>query len=1030
MIALHLSFISGVPCLWVEQGAGGKKLPRKRSINPLHYPFDAGIPALRSALALLLPGISVTARNTDLCYAWLPSVGDLPVASSPILREIPDRAAKREIKPWLVTIRKLHEVETLQFIAAINEGAFHGSGILPGDSLYWCRDSFMPMIHMTASGSFLPGLRMTDTGAEARWMPAPDEEISQTCSALAASMPAVCRCVNESSQTPPTAPPTQILQESLSLALDAFLRMSEIPGVGVSKRASRHPASVHDAWLNALVAEDAVVQWPDRRDISVFADQLAQWQRPVHLTVASPFKLCFRISEPEENGKRSVAQQWHVDYLLASKSDQSMIVPIAELWNPKSQSLRQFDKQGNTVEFVLSALGQAAGLDPAIAKSLTSKHPSGYVLDNAGAVDFLRTRANVLRTAGFSVILPSWWVGKGSQQGISLSIKTKGKIAGLSSSTVSLNSFVSFDVQASLGGESVDLKELKALARLKMPLVQVRGQWVLIDQDQIKLALKYLEAGTQTELTARDIMRMALGASVPGLNIPINGVEAGGWLKGLLGVLRREIEVEIIEPPSGFIGALRPYQKRGYSWLEFMRRWGLGACLADDMGLGKTVQTLALVQRERENGEKKPVLLICPTSVLNNWRKEAEKFTPELKVHIHHGPDRERLTAFKKIAKKSAMVVSSYGLLQRDIETLKDVPWAGVVLDEAQNIKNPETRQAKAARSLDADYRFILTGTPVENHVGDLWSLMEFLNPGLLGNKTSFKEKFFVPIQIYRDEDTSKKLKSITGPFILRREKRDRSIISDLPDKLEMKTYCTLTREQVTLYQAVLEDMTSNVEGSEGIERSGMVLALLTKLKQVCNHPAHLLRDGSSLPDRSGKLSRLREMLTEVRDAGERALIFTQYAEMGDLLQRYLQEHFCEEVFFLHGGVTKKKRDAFVDRFQSDDRGPQIFILSLKAGGTGLTLTRANHVFHYDRWWNPAVENQATDRVFRIGQTKNVSVYKFIVAGTLEERIDEMIERKSGIAAQIVGSGEQWLSKLSNSELRSLISLSNDALGE
>jgi SNF2 family DNA or RNA helicase len=468
---------------------------------------------------------------------------------------------------------------------------------------------------------------------------------------------------------------------------------------------------------------------------------------------------------------------------------------------------------------------------------------------------------------------------------------------------------------------------------------------------------------------------------------------------------------------------------RGYSWLDFLRHWGLGACLADDMGLGKTVQTLALLAREWAV-EPRPSLLICPMSVVGNWQKEAARFTPQLPVLVHHGGQRTKGAAFQKAAAAHALVLSSYGLLHRDFDLLKKVSWSGVILDEAQNIKNPVTKQAQAARGLQASYRIALTGTPVENHVGDLWSISEFLNPGFLGSQAAFRRDFFIPIQADRDPQATARLKRLTGPFVLRRLKTDKAIIADLPDKLEMKVFCNLTREQASLYSAVVEEAGRALEGAEGIQRKGLVLATLSKLKQVCNHPAHFLGDNSAIPGRSGKLMRLTEMLEEVLEAGDRALVFTQFTEMGGIIRRHLQETFGQEVLFLHGAVVKKQRDQMVERFQAAGEGPRIFLLSLKAGGTGLNLTAANHVFHFDRWWNPAVENQATDRAFRIGQTRSVQVHKFLCVGTLEEKIDEMIERKREVAVQTVGAGENWLTELSTEELKDLFALRREALGE
>ena len=587
------------------------------------------------------------------------------------------------------------------------------------------------------------------------------------------------------------------------------------------------------------------------------------------------------------------------------------------------------------------------------------------------------------------------------------------------------------DYAAALGNEELDLQELKTLAELKAPLVRVRGQWTQIDHKELVNALHFLEKNPTGELSARDILATALGAEKKEDALFVRSVEIEGWLQELLEKLSSQGQFEQLPPPDHFQGTLRAYQERGFSWLSFLRKWGLGACLADDMGLGKTIQTLAMLQREREMGEKRAVLLICPTSVVNNWRKEAERFTPDLTVLIHHGADRMKTAAFRKAATASALVISSYGLLQRDLEFLSKVPWAGIVLDEAQNIKNPETKQSKAARTIKADYRIALTGTPVENHVGDLWALMDFLNPGFLGTQHFFRQNFYLPIQWYGDSEASARLKSLTGPFILRRMKTDKSIISDLPDKIEMKEYCTLTKEQASLYKAVVDELQEKIESAEGIDRRGLVLALLIKLKQVCNHPAHFLGDNSAIEDRSGKLKRLTELLGDIREAGEKTLLFTQFTRMGTMLQRYLQDLYGEEVLFLHGAVTKKRRDEMVERFQQEgNNGPAIFVLSLKAGGTGLNLTGANHVVHFDRWWNPAVENQATDRAFRIGQHKNVEVHKFITSGTLEERIDEMIEKKTTVAGQVLGTGEQWLTELSNNDLRNLIMLSQDAMGE
>jgi SNF2 family DNA or RNA helicase len=839
-------------------------------------------------------------------------------------------------------------------------------------------------------------------------------------------MPAVCRSLSRTDRQPPEVPKQLTLKQLLSFIVNTMVRPIEKAGTPKITEFE----SVHDAWLHALSSSDARVNWQNEQEIEQFSCQLNAWRRPIEIHERSPFRFCFQLTEPALKGKKQ--DRWHVGYQLQLKADPSLILNAGDLWKPESAASQHASSYSSDyTEFMLTALGQASGLCPAVTQSLKKKNPGGFDLATEGAYQFLLEYAELLRSAGFVVMLPAWWSSRRALNRIG--IKTKVKLPAMkgSGSGLTLESMVACDYAAAIGNEELDLQELKTLAELKAPLVKVRGQWTQIDHKELLNALHFLEKNPTGELSAREILATALGAEKKEDVHVIRSVEIDGWLQELLEKLSNQGQFELLPPPVDFQGTLRTYQERGFSWLSFLRKWGLGACLADDMGLGKTIQTLALLQRERELGEKRAVLLICPTSVVNNWRKEAERFTPDLAVLVHHGGDRMKTADFRKAATDSSLVISSYGLLQRDLEFLSKVPWAGIILDEAQNIKNPETKQSKAARTIKADYRIALTGTPVENHVGDLWALMDFLNPGFLGTQHFFRKNFYLPIQWYGDPEASARLKSLTGPFILRRMKTDKTIISDLPDKIEMKEYCTLTKEQASLYKAVVDELQEKIESAEGIDRRGLVLALLVKLKQVCNHPAHFLGDNSAIAHRSGKIKRLTELLGDIREAGEKTLLFTQFTQMGTILQHYLQDLYGEEVLFLHGGVTKKRRDEMVESFQQEgNNGPAIFILSLKAGGTGLNLTGANHVVHFDRWWNPAVENQATDRAFRIGQHKNVEVHKFITTGTLEERIDEMIEKKTTVAGQVLGTGEQWLTELSNNDLRNLIKLSQDAMEE
>ncbi len=1009
MNSLHISIFNGVPYIWSE---GSRQVGSLKDLRAAVKAIGLGV------------NINITKNNSEFLTAWLPAYEDLWVASSPLIRGGTENKKNVCLKPFSVFARPLNIEELLELNALAQNGNIAETHIIFGNSIIWTGDFFKTALSLVAQENFLPALLQQNGYWEARWVPMPCDEINKQLEKLAAAMPAVCRCFSNDAKKAPDLPAQTLLNLLFAKSIDAIIRSAN-----PLKNKFKKFDNLHDAWMTALSGENAQVMWDNSQELHSFSKQLTDWSRPVGLIARSPYKFCFRLSEPLEDK----AAKWRLDYMLQPRDDQSLQIPVADLWGKNQKTLQQLEKfKGSVLEFILLALGQASGLCPYIAESLKEENQGGFDLNSDKALTFLKEYSEALRSSGFTVLLPSWWVNQSTIKHLGLKVKVKAGAAPMNtaSGSLTLDSLIKFDYMASLGGEDLSIEELRFLAKLKEPLVKFRGQWTQINQEQIRSAILLIEKQKDQKISARQLLTVALGTDkqVDGLQVDL--VQIKGWLKDLLDKLTGQAEFGLLSQPPGFIGKLRLYQERGFSWLAFLRQWGLGACLADDMGLGKTIQVLALIQKECACGETGPVLVVCPTTVINNWRKEAEFFTPELKVLIHHGSDRQKKESFKKTAMDHNIVISSYGLLQRDINFLKTVKWKGVVLDEAQNIKNPETSQSKAARCITSDYRIALTGTPVENHIGDLWSLMEFLNPGLLGSRNSFKNNFYKPIQLYHSPDAINKLKALTGPFILRRLKTDKSIISDLPEKMEMKDYCSLTKEQVSLYKAVVDEMQDQVEKAEGINRRGLVLATLMKLKQVCNHPAQFAKDNSPIAERSGKLQRLKDILIEIREFKEHALIFTQYAEMGSILKMYLQDLFAEEVFLLYGGTSKKKRDEMVERFQNDENAPHIFILSLKAGGTGLTLTRANYVIHYDRWWNPAVENQATDRAFRIGQTKNVQVHKFIVAGTLEERIDEMIEKKTGIANQVIGSGEQWLSELSNEDFSKLIRLGSEALGE
>ncbi|MXZ19846.1 MAG: DEAD/DEAH box helicase [Caldilineaceae bacterium SB0665_bin_25] len=683
--------------------------------------------------------------------------------------------------------------------------------------------------------------------------------------------------------------------------------------------------------------------------------------------------------------------------------------------------------------------------------------------------------------------------GAGKGQG-----RPRGQDEGLGgNASLDLRGLIHFRWELTLGDQTLSREEFERLADLGSPLVRLGEEWLELDPAQVHAARQFLDRNESvgsmpllqavglaqafsrtdqeseretwatyqfnalrpegppegphlqnptTPIDAPSDHETTEGLSEP--ELPLEAVVADGWLGAALERLRGIEPVEDIQEPEGFVGKLRPYQRRGVGWLSFLRQLGLGACLADDMGLGKTIQAIALLlhsrrlaemQRQSSNGhadyQERPALLICPTSVVANWRHEIERFAPGLRLLLHHGSGRLSGEAFRSALSQHDMVITSFGIARRDIDMLETQAWSDLILDEAQNIKNPSAKQTQAIRRLTGSssaqsekgssplFRVALTGTPVENRLLELWSIMEFLNPGYLGNREHFRQQFVLPVERYNDEFAAADLRRMVQPFLLRRLKTDPTIISDLPEKNEMVVYCSLTKEQETLYTRVIEETMARVERSEGVQRRGLVLGLLLKLKQVTNHPAHYLGEKGPLDVRSGKLSRLTEMLEEALAVGDRALVFTQFVEMGHLLRRHLMENLGREALFLHGGTPAARREQMVRSFQEDSNGAPIFVLSLRAGGVGVNLTRANHVFHFDRWWNPAVENQATDRAFRIGQKRSVQVYKFVVSGTLEEQIHKMIESKQDLAESIVNSGEDWLADMDTEGLRQLIAL-------
>ncbi len=717
---------------------------------------------------------------------------------------------------------------------------------------------------------------------------------------------------------------------------------------------------------------------------------------------------------------------WGLEYYLEAVDDASLQLSASEIWSAREPSLRRMGRRfQNLEETLLTRLGEAAPLSPPIARSLDERRPEGAELTTEEAHRFLMAESPHLVRAGARVVLP----GDGKPERIALHLRG---IEAASRPRFGLATLVDFDWKVAVGDLLFSAQEFEALAARKVPLVYVRGRWVHFDAVAAARILAVFDRRPAGHTTLGDFLRIAAGLDgVVEEAAPIDSVTGTGWLAEFLDPTSTHAAVEAFAPPAALNGTLRPYQKRGVAWLRLLTSRGIGSCLADDMGLGKTVQFLATLLSAREAGEAiRPSLLVCPTSVADTWVNEALRFAPELTVTIHHGPDRATGRAFRTLLTETDLLVTTYSLAHRDRALLSEVLWEYVALDEAQNIKNAATAQARAVRSLKARRRAALTGTPLENRLFDFKAILDFLNPGLLGSDEEFGKRFAWPIEEERDAEAASRLRAITGPFLLRRLKTDPEIDPDLPEKIETKELVGLTREQATLYRATTKALLSEIGQSEGTGRRAKVLTLLLRLKQICDHPALFLADRGRLDGRSAKLSRLLQMLDETEAESRPSLIFTQFAEMGHLLVEALKERFSKEILFLHGGVPRKARGEMIRHFQESEDPPLFFVLSLKAGGSGLNLTRASHVFHFDRWWNPAVEDQATDRAFRIGQRRHVQVHKFVCRGTVEEKIDAMLEEKRSLAHSIVSSGERFLTELSDSELASLVGLSRTAIAQ
>ncbi|MBN2444635.1 MAG: DEAD/DEAH box helicase [Spirochaetales bacterium] len=1023
-------------CIWVEKEPQQTKIkPGQKDVHPFHLSPDE----LHSFFfeGLKIKDLSLNNENNyRKNYFLLPTENKSPLLSFDMLRylgeELPDTY---DVAQWQISCftpdNPLRFLKELHFISLY----YPHELMLGHDLLFWIhygtawkdiilKDHYIPALKYHEREKSSKKKKVNTTGSFRMY---PGWEIishryGELLEEYSTSMPFFCTCGDDTKNIEITHyNPGTLLQHFSEQMMDDLVKKT-----GFTQKLIK---DVSNTFIEKCMDYNTKGEQYDNHDNRLVETwkKWYVWKKYLDdVTTEIPFNVCFRVHSAAPD-KPDI---WKIEFLIESKKDPSLKIALSNYWcNEKNKIIHSFLGIDFEKELLLK-LGFAARIYPKIWEGLETDTPKDVMLRRDEAFTFLKESAWVLEDAGFKIIVPSWWTPEGRKKA-RIRIKAEGSTPkqGMNRGYFTLPSLIHYNYELSIGGEPVTEKEWQLLINAKSPLIHFRGEWMELDRNKMSQMLEFWKKHNkeQADISIIDLIKKTAE------NSDEFDFSYDETLVEMMERLLAKSRFIILDKVEGFNGALRTYQKRGTSWLLYLESLGLHPCLADDMGLGKTIEIIALlIFEKKQKGNKGPTLLIVPTSVIGNWEKEIERFAPELKTIIHHGSDRMKLANdFQTESCNNDVVITSFTLTRKDTALLQEIEWHRIVVDEAQNIKNPISAQTKAIVKLKASHRIALTGTPIENRLLDLWSIFHFLNPGYLSTPSKFRKQYEIPIQKENDLPKQMILKKLVEPFILRRVKTDKEIISDLPDKVEQTLFCNLTKEQTSLYQAVVDEVSTSIEKTDGIQRKGLILSTLMKLKQICNHPRQFLQDGSIFSrERSHKLTRLTEMVDEVIQNEESLLIFTQFKDIGSSLEQYFKSEFHYNTYFLHGGTTRKKREKMIEDFQAPDTDPGVFILSLKAGGVGITLTKANHVFHFDRWWNPAVENQATDRAFRIGQKKNVFVHKFVAIGTLEEQIDKMLADKQKLSETIVGSDESWLSTLDNETFKNLIRLQKSSILE
>lgn len=947
--------------------------------KPLFYPnddFKKILEKMYKGVARNIEPLFFDAEDSGLISNDLQNIVDLTIEFSDIL----DEQVVLKI-PATKGNRKKTSQQFLEFGALL--GQLHS---IPAKKLPEYHDKVVFLcfvknfaLKLLQQGAFIPELISVDENAyRIRWLPALlNQNVATICKRLVAVCPHEIIAINFDEGKIFT--PEESVNNLLSLFIQHYIEKY----------------CIHEASLDLHHEIHSLFFCKDILEIKTFANQelpttIALWLSKFYITHKT-YVPVLRIDEGRKDFTASVLVE-------NRKRPLDALIPLAQLFEVAGYQ--------NIAVSVFKDLQLLQVYFPEIAAILNSKGLENACIDAEKIADFLFKQLPILKMLGIPLLLP-----KGLEELVrpKLSLAVKANSGKALTSYLSLQSMLQFNWEIALGTERVNAVEFKKLLKNSRGVVRIKDQFVYFDEKEMQKMLCNLEKEPQLSGAEKIFAIIAEEYDEAKVNL-------SDEVKKQMEELRKINKVVL---PKNLQAKLRPYQQRGYEWLYKNANFGFGSLIADDMGLGKTVQIISLLLKLEIEGKlnKHPALVVVPTSLLSNWQAEIAKFAPTLIVHIYHGAKREL------VLKNQHVFITSYGLLRKDIETFAKYKWPAFIIDEAQNIKNPDTEQTQAIKKIKSDIRIAMTGTPVENRLSEYWSIFDFLNKGYLYGLETFKNKFAVPIEVDRSRERMELFKKVTTPFILRRLKTDKSIIKDLPDKIEIDQYNQLSKEQTALYQSLVDDIMEKIENANGMARRGLIFKLMTGLKQICNHPSHFQKKKVASPDLSGKTSLLLEMLKNIYESNEKVLIFTQYKEMGALLQTIIKEQYGINALLFHGGLTRNARDEIVHSFQNDQR-TNTLILSLKAGGTGLNLTAASNVIHFDLWWNPAVEAQATDRAYRIGQKSNVMVYRMITKNTFEEKIDAMIKSKKELANLTVSVGEKWIGEFSNQELASVFSLS------